>query len=683
MKFQILTASALTCLASGTYATSFLQCLRFGVLIAYGLTRVAASSVGRRELDANSAPDALDFFKRASPQAPNGYAPAAVDCPSTKPSVRVANDMSDEEKSWLQKRRPNTVQPMKDFLGRANINGFDAAKYIEKYKDDASALPNIGLAFSGGGYRAMLNGGGAFAAFDSRTPNSTVAGKLGGLLQSATYVAGLSGGGWLLGSIYANNFTSVQSIIDKNNNGDIWQLSNSIFVGPKTGGVQILSQVDYYKNLVETVASKERAVGTYNTSLTDYWARALSFQFVAATDGGPGYTWSSIQDDNDFKNANAPFPMLVALERAPGETLLSTSATNIEFNPYEMGSYDPTLYGFAPLKYIGSNFTGGSVPDGQQCVRGFDNVGFVMGTSSSLFNQILLNVGGLGVPDFLQNAVTGVLSTISRNDNDIADYTPNPFLHYNNRTNPSAQANRLTLVDGGEDLQNLPLIPLIQPQRKVDVIFAVDSSADTVQPTSSAENWPNGTSLVATYQRTTNATMQNSTAFPYIPDVNTLVNLGFNNRPAFFGCNAQNLTGKGSSPIIVYLPNAPYVYQSNTSTFAKLAYSNQERNAMIQNGYNVATMANSSLPGFEDWSTCVGCAVISRSLARNNESVPQACQQCFTKYCWNGTLASNTPAPYIPNMKLAAIKITSGVERFAPNMVGIVMAISVSGYLMM
>lgn len=77
----------------------------------------------------------------------------------------------------------------------------------------------------------MTNGAGGFAAFDSRTPNSTNTGHIGGLLQSATYVAGLSGGGWLVGSIYTNNFTSVQSIIDQNDKGDVWQLGNSIVEG--------------------------------------------------------------------------------------------------------------------------------------------------------------------------------------------------------------------------------------------------------------------------------------------------------------------------------------------------------------------------------------------------------------------------------------------------------------------
>src|SRR5436190_23701808 len=65
----------------------------------------------------------------------------------------------------------------------------------------------------------------------------------------------------------------------------------------------------------------------------------------------------------------------------------------------------------------------------------------------------------------------------------------------------------------GEDLQNVPLWPLLQKERNVDFIFAVDSSADT-------QNWPNGTSFVATYQRfMINAT--GDVVFPYVPDQQT------------------------------------------------------------------------------------------------------------------------------------------------------------------
>lgn len=116
------------------------------------------------------------------------------------------------------------------------------------------------------------------------------------------------------------------------------------------------------------------------------------------------------------------------------------------------------------------------------------------------------------------------------------------------------------------DNQNIPLWPLIQPERQVDIIFAVDASADTDY------YWPNGSSLVQTYNRVTGAAgvarSNKSISFPYVPDTQTFVNLGLNLRPTFFGCNGSNGTLPGTAPpLIVYIPNAPYSYYSNFSTY--------------------------------------------------------------------------------------------------------------------
>jgi len=345
-------------------------------------------------------------------------------------------------------------------------------------------------------------------------------------------------------------------------------------------------------------------------------------------------------------------PILVADGRAPGETVISSNATVYEFNPWEFGTWDPTTYGFVPTEYLGSNFSGGVLPNNEKCVRGFDNAGYVMGTSSSLFNQFLLQLNGTSVPTVLKDALGKVLTSVGNANNDIATYTPNPFYHYHNATSKNAQSESLFLVDGGEDLQNIPLHPLIQPYRAVDVIFAIDSSADTDY------HWPNGTSLVATYERSINASgIENGTTFPHIPDQNTFVNLGLNTRPTF-GCDSANMSAP--SPLIVYLPNAPYVYNSNVSTFDP-AYNNTERNAIVQNGYDVATMANGTVDVM--WPTCVGCAVLSRSLDRTRTAVPDVCKQCFTKYCWDGTRNSTVPAPYQPKISLTPANVKSGAGR--------------------
>jgi lysophospholipase len=559
-----------------------------------------------------------------------------VPCPSPPPTVRsAASGLSPNETSWLQARRNNTIPEMRTLLSRLNIPGFDVNTYFDSYQSNTSMLPNIGIAISGGGYRSCLTGGGAIQEFDSREEGSTAAGHLGGLLQSSTYVAGLSGGSWLVGSIFVNNFTTISGLL---NSSTVWQFQYPVYEGPGGGGVlQALDSGEYFADIFGEVKGKQDA--DFNISITDYWGRALSFQLVNSSQGGLSYTFSSIALEDNFSSGQTPMPILLTSSRAPGQLLIPSNATIYEFNPFEFGTFDPTTYAFVPIEFIGSYFSGGNLSQAETCVRGFDNAGYVMGTSSSLWNQLLIRLpDSTVVPDIFKGAIGAILEDLGEDNDDIAFYEPNPFYGFHNETSEVAQAAGLSLVDGGEDGQNIPLHPLIQPLRKVDIIFAIDSSADT--PLS----WPNGTSLVATYERSLNATgIGNFTSFPSIPDQNTFVNLGLNNRPTFFGCNSSNLTGV--SPFIVYIPNAPYITLSNVSTY-DATYPIEQRDALVQNGYYVANLANGTADS--QWPVCVACAIMERSWERTQTSLPQDCANCFERYCWNGTTNSTRPHEYEP-----------------------------------
>ncbi|KAJ5564958.1 hypothetical protein N7513_001200 [Penicillium frequentans] len=587
------------------------------------------------QFERDSAAVAAEIIRRALPNAPNGYTPTNVTCPSTRPTIRSAAKLSTNETSWLEVRRNKTITPMKEFFNHVTVGDFDVGAYIDKHSANVSNLPNIAIAASGGGYRAMLNGAGGIKAFDSRVKNATASGHLGGLLQSATYVAGLSGGSWLVGSIFINNFTSVADL-QTYSSGEPWQLGNNIFEGPDTGGLQVLDTAEYYTDLAEAYEDKKKA--GFATSLTDVWGRALAFQMFNASKGGIDYTWSSIAKTQDFIDGNYPMPLVVADSRTTGEIIASSYSTVFEFNPWEFGTFDPTLYAFAPLEYLGSRFENGSIASNETCVRGYDNAGFVIGTSATLFNEVITELGtnSSGITAWAENILTDLFADFDSSDDDIASYDPNPFYGYNDDS--LASTTGLDVVDGGEDGQNVPLHPLIQPERAVDIIFAIDSSADTDY------YWPNGTSLVATYERSLNVTgIGNGTAFPAIPDQNTFINLGLNTRPTFFGCNSTNITG--TAPIVVYLANAPYSSQSNTSTY-QMTYEDWQRDNIITNGYEVVTRGNGTIDG--NFTACVGCAILSRSFERTGTTLPDICTQCFTDYCWNGTTNSTTPNTYAP-----------------------------------
>ncbi|KAM3528616.1 hypothetical protein NHJ13051_002307 [Beauveria bassiana] len=584
--------------------------------------------------------DAAVIVDRAIDAAPSGYIPSSSACPDPPPTIRSGSTIGPDEKAWLPKRRKETIPYMRRLLKRLAITGFDSEKYFSNVTHNSTKLPNIAIAISGGGYRAMVGGAGAIAAWDARSAGSEERGNLGGLLQSATYISGLSGGDWLVGSLYVNNFTSVQSAVDA---PLIWQLENSIFKGPDQYSVR-----GYYTEIFNEVEAKSKA--SFNVSASDYWGRMLAYQMVNASNGGPGYTWSSIANDGDFSAGKTPMPFLLANGRSLTKTTIaSTNSTVYEFTPWELGSSDPTLSGWVPLRYVGTVFENGQVADQDKCVTGFDNAGFVMGTTSSIYTQSISYLKDNNkkyvpgdVPEFAIKTAAKLISALSdSNSYDIAEWSPNPFRGFNTATNRNANNSRLNLVDGGEDAQNIPFHPHLLPDRDVDVIFSYDSSSDTEY------GWPDGSALVATYERSQQSAFKD-TPFPSVPDKNTMRNLGFNTRPTFFGCNATNFTAHGSdvAPLVVWLPNHPYVYDGNLTTFT-WTVNDGERAAIIDNGWAVATQLNATRD--TEWPACVACAILARSFYRANATVPAQCTKCYDRYCWKGNTNTTTPrGPYDP-----------------------------------
>lgn len=561
----------------------------------------------------------------------DSYVPANVTCDTDINLIRNASlALSQDEIAWLEKRNNFTSSALKDFLRRANFSNDSILDELFKNND---STPHIGIGCSGGGYRAMLSGAGMLSAMDNRTNGSMVNG-LGGLLQSSTYLAGLSGGNWLTGTLAWNNWTSVQEIVNNFTMDDsIWDIEHSI-INP--GGINIFSSGARWNHISDAVEAKQDA--GFNVSLADVWGRALSYNFFPSLhQGGVGYTWSTIRDADVFKNGEMPFPISVADGRYPGTSVINLNATLFEFNPFEMGSWDPTLNSFTDVKYLGTNVTNGTPINQGKCIAGFDNTGFIMGTSSTLFNQFLLQINSTGLPAFITRLATHFLTDLSEDYNDIAIYSPNPFkdsrFQMGNASTSISDSKDLFLVDGGEDNQNIPLVPLIQEQRNLDVVFALDNSADT------NDSWPDGASLMNTYQRQFSSQGIHE-AFPYVPDVNTFINLGLNKKPTFFGCNSSNLTDLNYiPPLVVYVPNSYYSFNSNQSTF-KLSYSVEEREKMIQNGFEAMTRNN-----FTDDSNfyqCISCAIIRRKQESLNLTLPSECNSCFSEYCWDGSLDTKT-----------------------------------------
>ncbi|KAF8294740.1 hypothetical protein DL93DRAFT_829796 [Clavulina sp. PMI_390] len=577
--------------------------------------------------------------------APSGnYAPSINQtCPTSlvrQPSSQNLSSglLSPQETAWVASRRANAIPAWSSYLNNSALglvkSGFDLTAFLA----NTSNLPNVGIASGGGGYRAMLHAAGLFNAFDGRNTSSVAQGT-GGILQLATYMAGLSGGSWWTGSMAVNDFPMVYDL------ANFWNLEQNLV---EPGGV--ISLITYYAGLQSQIEEKLKA-GQFDLSLTDYWGAALSRHLVNATNGGAATTFSSIQNLTSFSQHEAPFPIIIADSRRQGQTAIPTNTSIYEFTPYEFGTWDPSLQAFIPMEYLGTAAVNNKVNGSNGCVLGYDNAGFVMGTSATLFNSIIYTL--LAENSTLSTFLGDLIQDLLGKDNDIATY-PNPFAGLSPSTFSDSTSVDLDLVDGGEDGENVPFWPLMHPERNVDVILGLDSSADTTY------FWPNGTSVVATAQRLQNSGFAKFGSFPQVPpEMNTFVNFGLNSHPTFFGCNDSV-----STPLVVYVPNHPFTSYTNFSTY-QLAYTAQEIDAYFSNAFHEAagnltslsSSGNSSTPLFP---TCLACALVSRAERRAGLTQTSVCQSCFEAYCWDGRTNGTDPTtngweydPSIPGVSAA------------------------------
>lgn len=613
----------------------------------------------------------------------------------------LMSQLAQGELVYLSKRRNQTQAHIRDLLRRWNIT-------LSNQEDI-----KVGIAISGGGYRAMLSGAGVLAAFDKRTPGAAT--HLGGLLQGSTYMAGISGGLWIVMRMYVNggkpvldtvkrqvsalqlpvlpgipdmDVSEVRLKLDSQTGStnvhrrfqtprDSWNASissqkpltpwiTSLFLDSKSKNTTMDYRriINFYKELVFEVRPKRLA--GFPVSFVDYWGRALLRKIAPVHKAGGEVQFSSPK----LQNSLTPFPIICTVERDPNTTEDFTDSHVFEFTPFEFGSWDSFLALFVDLRYFGTKMAKGEPvqrsprTNSSLCVKGYDNIAFITGTTSSLFNTLILYVHKLlftleSEPSALVSLLLQMfgISLISESKHiqhtEYSVVSPNPFylLSTGGRGRSISNVKSLYLADGGDDGQNIPFHPLLVPYRHLDVIFALDCTSDL-------HNYPNGTSIVRTAKRyhSTKSSLAipvfhhgniTQSVFPRVPTEEEFAARNLRGGPVFLGCEISTdypqvepsqIEGTSSSqyetwpdytpPLIIYTANTDYSFASNTSTF-KATYTKVEVDAMVQNGYNVATSGNST-----EYMSCVACALIKRSYGRQNLPLPQNCNDCFAKYCY-------------------------------------------------
>ncbi|KAK5270578.1 hypothetical protein LTR99_005020 [Exophiala xenobiotica] len=595
------------------------------------------------------------------PATPLGsYAPVHASCPANQQWIRPATGLSSQEAAWIQGRKPVVLDAFTSYLSRLNITDLNVTALRKAMQKNQNAgVPVIGMAISGGGWASSLTGTGALRAFDARFPNA-IDQRTGGILQSLSYLSGLSGGAWPPMSLATYNFPTINDMVAN------WHTDIDRLFDPPNNTIYAANSTVIFTD----VYAKYKA--GFAVSVSDYLGIGFGYEFLPPPQAGINVTLSGVRNLSNFQNHSMPMPIFQAARLTDddvkfyGMKVPYANSSLFEMTPFEFGSWtgsDGSATGFTPMEYMGTKLHDGKVTNSSTCVIGYDRGSNILGLAASAVNawyiealsngtlaqfskKRSLQVPPPGSVQSLQKRAGFPLATINYLFEAYQQYfnltkvqavspsVPNPFAGMPGANGPEPAT--LTLADGSEGGQAIPFWPMLQPARNLDFIISWDNDED-----STPNGWNNGTNIYNTFIQA----RRHGLPFPEIPPPATFIKRNYTQKPVFFGCNPQYTTTRNlDSPIVLEMTNAPYSAYTNYTWF-KTAFTPVEMHEILVNSWDLVTQGNSTLES--DWVACIGCAAVDRTLSKLDIARPEQCERCLQKYCWDGTYEDEADIPVV------------------------------------
>lgn len=406
-------------------------------------------------------------------------------------SVRVSDDICDEEKMFLQKRKHATKIALAKYLGLPEES---------IHPDD---VPCIAMVGSGGGLRALVAGTGSMLA----------AGE-DGLFDCVTYTAGVSGSCWLQ-SLFHSSLSEQR--LDKL--VDHLKARIGIHIAYPVDALSALNSAPTNKFLLSGFVEKLKGDRNADFGLVDVYGLLLAARLlVPKGELGVNDRDLKISNQRDYiKNGENPMPIYTAvrheipimeeLSEEEKQTGTATEATKekaikeawfewFEITPYEM--FCEEFGAGIPTWALGRKFEGGKdIPHEETGLRTPElRLPLLLGIFGSAFcatlshyyrevRPLMKGLMGFGSIDDMIEGRNEDLSKVHpidpasipnfayKMEGQLADTAPESIY----------QSTHLKLMDAGMS-NNLPIYPLLRPGREVDVLIAFDASADV-----KTDNW--------------------------------------------------------------------------------------------------------------------------------------------------------------------------------------------------
>ncbi|KAF2279320.1 cytosolic phospholipase A2 zeta [Westerdykella ornata] len=399
-------------------------------------------------------------------------------------TVRVSNDLCQEEKNYLQKRKLFTRRALARYLD------------IPEEKIHPDDVPVIAMCGSGGGLRALVAG-----------TSSYLSAREHGLFDCLTYTAGVSGSCWLQTLFYSN-------IAEQSHRRLIRHLKNrlGVHIAYPPDALELLASAPTNKFLLAGLIEKARGVPDAEFGIVDIYGLLLAARLLV-----PKGELSV--DEYDFKlshqrrytdDGSNPLPIYTAVRHEiplveqidmQDPVIAKAKAKKeqwfqwFEFTPYEFWCEE--IEAGIPTWALGRKFINGrtlwrenglALPELRvPQLMGIWGSAFCA-TLSHYYKEVRPAVKGL-------TGFTSLDDMIAGRDDDLVKLHPiNPasipnFAYGMKDHLPSTcpesmyDAPNLQLMDAGMS-NNLPIYPLLRPGRNVDILIAFDASADV-----KTDNW--------------------------------------------------------------------------------------------------------------------------------------------------------------------------------------------------
>ncbi|CAK5280056.1 unnamed protein product [Mycena citricolor] len=412
--------------------------------------------------------------------------------------ARQGSELCKEERGFLQARRVHVRNHFARYMG------LDAESI---HPDD---VPTVAWGGSGGGYRAML----ALLGY-------TRGAKESGLWDLLTYVAGVSGSCWTIGALYTFADGDTTKLIDhcKERMHPHHPLSASAvekLLGSERGDYETLGPlIQKHRSGLHTVAMDLYSVFTtgYLFMQTDPALKPAG-SAAAEVAGYHRAWWKWSQAQRRLVNGAEPLPILTAIRHerpwkdwvdsehpfATGNHLDKEhrEASDAWFQWFEMSPFEigcDELAKWCPTFGFGRPFEEGKstlqLPEQSLALLLGLCTSAPAGPLSSYLSTIQRNLPTGLIGDTINRISSGIAKLWGAHETEIFEnhhplhacnehnflfhYTPTP--KGQGRPEGIENSPRIHLIDSGMD-NNCPTMPLLNPERQVDVIINMDASSD-------------------------------------------------------------------------------------------------------------------------------------------------------------------------------------------------------------